>query len=324
MRFFLRYLRSRRYAVLIFLACGGILCASFALYRLPLRAVLYPLGLCALLGGIVLAADAVHTYRVERTIRRTRPVPEVLPCAALPEEAYRDAAVEAQKALNEAEARYHAELRDMLDYYTAWAHQVKTPIAAMKLSLDGEDSERSRRLGSELLRIEQYVEMALTFLRLEPEASDYVFRECALDEIVRSAARRFAGEFIQRRLRFVWEPTGKTVITDEKWLFFVHCQLLSNALKYTREGAVTVSMTDSATLCVADTGIGIAPEDLPRIFDKGYTGCNGRTDRSASGIGLYLCRRVCRNLKIDLRAESAVGEGTRIFLRFGRPAEEKA
>ena len=324
MRFFVRYLRSRWYAVLLFCACGAILCASFALYRLPLRAVLYPLALCALLGVIVLAIDAVRTYRLERTIRRTRPVPGSLRCATLREEAYRDAATEAQRATTEAEARSHAELRDMLDYYTAWAHQIKTPIAAMKLTLQEEDSGSSRRLSTELLRIEQYVEMALTFLRLEPDASDYVFRECALDEIVRSAARRFAGEFIQRRLRFVWEPTGRTVITDEKWLFFVLCQLLSNALKYTREGSVTVSMTDPATLCVADTGIGIAPEDLPRIFDKGYTGCNGRTDRSASGIGLYLCRRVCRNLKIDLRAESAVGAGTRIYLRFGRPTEEKA
>ena len=126
--------------------------------------------------------------------------------------------------------------------------------------------------------------------------------------------RRFAGEFITRKLKLCYEPLNAACVTDEKWLLFVVEQVLSNALKYTREGSITITMEHPKTLVIRDTGIGIAPEDLPRIFEKGYTGLNGRTDRKATGLGLYLCRRVCENLGIGLRAESTPGTGTTVFL----------
>ena len=125
--------------------------------------------------------------------------------------------------------------------------------------------------------------------------------------------KRFSAEFIGRKIRLDYEPADYTLVTDEKWLGFVLEQLLSNALKYTRAGSVRIFL-QNGTLCIADTGIGIAPEDLPRIFEKGYTGLNGRADRKATGLGLYLCRRVCENLGIGLRAESAPGTGTTVFL----------
>ena len=183
----------------------------------------------------------------------------------------------------------------------------------MELTLRQEDSPQARRLLGELSRIEQYVEMALTYLRLESAESDYVFRDCALDPIIRQSVKRFSAEFIGRKIRLDYEPADYTLVTDEKWLGFVLEQLLSNALKYTRTGSVRIFL-EHETLCIADTGIGIAPEDLPRIFEKGYTGLNGRTDRKATGLGLYLCRRVCENLGIGLRAESTPGTGTTVFL----------
>ena len=141
-----------------------------------------------------------------------------------------------------------------------------------------------------------------------------MLRTCYLDAIVRQAVRRFAGEFITRKLKLCYEPLNAACVTDEKWLLFVVEQVLSNALKYTREGSITITMEHPKTLVIRDTGIGIAPEDLPRIFEKGYTGLNGRTDRKATGLGLYLCRRVCENLGIGLRAESTPGTGTTVFL----------
>ena len=206
--------------------------------------------------------------------------------------------------------------QELVEYYTVWAHQIKTPIAAMRLRLQSEDSDSSRRLLTDLGRIEQYVEMVLTYLRLEGEGTDYVFREAKLDDIVRPALRRFAGEFIARRLTLDYTPTDVRVFTDEKWLSFVIEQVLSNALKYTPQGGVSVYVEEPKTLCIRDTGIGIAPEDLPRVFERGYTGLQGRADKRASGIGLYLCRRICRNLGHTITAESRPGEGTTVRIKL--------
>lgn len=186
----------------------------------------------------------------------------------------------------------------------------------MRLALQGEDTALFRRLLSDLSRTEQYVEMVMAFLRLEDAPGDYVFREVALDEVLRQALRRFSAEFIDRRLRLDYTPTELTVLTDEKWLCFVLEQLLSNALKYTREGSITVELAGERVLAIRDTGIGIAPEDLPRIFEKGYTGQNGRADKRASGLGLYLCSRICRNLGVGLTVKSTSGVGTTLLLDF--------
>lgn len=149
-------------------------------------------------------------------------------------------------------------------------------------------------------------------LRLDSESSDYVIREFELDPFIRRSVKKFAGEFISKRLSLELEPSGASVVSDEKWLAFVVEQVLSNSLKYTREGSVRIYLAEPKTLCIRDTGIGIAPEDLPRIFDKGYTGLNGRADLRASGLGLYLCRRVCRKLGHEISAVSAPGKGTEI------------
>ena len=206
----------------------------------------------------------------------------------------------------------HRRWSDMIDYYTVWVHQIKTPIASMRLTLQSSDSPQSRRLSSDLGRIEHYVEMALAYLRLDSESSDYVIREFELDPLIRRSVKKFAGDFISKRLSLELTPTETRVISDEKWLAFVIEQILLNSLKYTREGSVRIYMSEPKTLCVRDTGIGIAPEDLPRVFEKGYTGRNGRDDLRASGLGLYLCRRVCNNLGHGISAVSAPDRGTEI------------
>ena len=207
---------------------------------------------------------------------------------------------------------------EMYDYYARWVHQIKTPIAAMKLTLQGQDDSTARRLRAELGRVEQYVDMALTYLRLEEGGSDYVIRTCAVDDVVRAAVRRFAGEFIDRRIALDYTPVEWETVTDGKWLTFVVEQLLSNALKYTGQDGTVRIYREGDDLCIRDSGMGIAPEDLPRVFDMGYTGQNGRLDRRSSGIGLYLCRRICRNLRHEIRIESVPGVGTTVRLTLGR------
>ena len=137
-----------------------------------------------------------------------------------------------------------------------------------------------------------------------------------LDDAVRASVRRFAGEFIDRGLKLDFRPGGAQVLTDAKWLGFMLDQLISNALKYTPSGGVTIEMEGETTLAIRDSGIGISPQDLPRIFERGYTGRNGRADQRASGIGLYLCRRIADNLGHALYAESEPGRGTVMRIDF--------
>ena len=186
----------------------------------------------------------------------------------------------------------------------------------MRLELQSDDSDMSRSLSQELRHVEQYVEMAMTFLRLDAGTTDYAFAEFSVDDIVRQELRRFSCEFIGRKIALDYSPTELRVVTDEKWLGFVVGQLISNALKYTPRGKISVYIEKPDTLCIGDTGIGIDPGDLPRIFEKGYTGANGRCDRRATGLGLYLCRRACSNLGIDISAQSNPGEGTVMRLKL--------
>ena len=201
-------------------------------------------------------------------------------------------------------------------HYTVWAHQIKTPIAAMRLTLQNTDSSFSRKLSVELARVEQYVDMVLCYLRLDTDTRDYVIAVYDLDDILRQALRKFAGQFIGKKIHLDYQPLNAQVMTDEKWLLFVIEQILSNALKYTQQGCVSIYLESPKILCIRDTGMGIAAEDLPRIFEKGYTGYNGRTDKKASGLGLYLCARICRNLGHGISAESEPDKGTVIKLNL--------
>ena len=327
--FFRLYLRAQRRGMLFLGFCCLIFTVSFALYGLPLGAVLYPAALCAAAGGIILLLSLRKSRAVCQELSLMQPhpadLPDELPAAQSPQEQAYQALLLAlhtdrQKLKSDMNARYH----DMTEYYTVWAHQIKTPIAAIRLALQNEDTPLSRRLTGEVGRVEQYVQMALTYLRLGSDSSDYVIRSCALDDIVRPAVRRFAGEFIQRKIQLNYQMLNYTVITDEKWLGFVVEQVLSNALKYTPQSSVSIYMEPEGVLCIRDTGIGIAPEDLPRVFEKGYTGYNGRSHRKASGLGLYLCREILTRLGHSVSAESQVDHGTtiRIDLRQHKTIQE--
>lgn len=319
MRLFFSYLKAHRKIIAVFLGFCLIFYGVFALYELPAAAVGYASAVCAFFGSIAALSDYIAFYkrhkRLKALIREITVTADHLPAPRGPlEEDYQDGVrtlcADKLRLSDQMSGRY----TDLVEYYTVWAHQIKTPIAAMRLLLqnEGGDTAQNRELSEELQRIEQYVEMVLCYLRLDADTTDYVIREYDLDGIIRQAVRGYASQFIRKKIRLEYRPVSCRVLTDEKWLLFVVEQVLSNALKYTRFGTISITLEEPKTLCIRDTGIGIAPEDLPRIFEKGYTGFNGRSDKKASGIGLYLCRRICGKLGHRITAVSAVGGGTAV------------
>lgn len=310
MKLFASYLKYRAKLVAACLVVGGIFASSYLLFEMPVIAVLYPLILTLIAGIIAMVIDFILFVRRHESIL-SEELPE--PANKL-EEDYQLIIEKLNEEARFAEKSSSEKYNDMIEYYTVWAHQIKTPIAAMRLSLQSEDSEKARRLMGELNRIESYVEMVLTFLRLDSQSTDYLIKEYDLDAIIKPAIRKFSSDFINKKLKLIYEPVDYKVITDSKWLSFIIEQIISNAVKYTQEGSVRIYMDEPGILCIEDTGIGIVKEDLPRIFDNGYTGFNGREDKRASGIGLYLCRRISNNLGHKINAESEAGSGTRMIL----------
>lgn len=201
------YLRQLRRTLLAFFLFGGIFAAAFALYRLPLRAVAYPFVLCAAAGAVLLALDYRRVLRQHRQLELLRQLPEELadalpPADTVTEADYRSLVIllaESRRAIRTQEEQRYG---DMVDYYTMWAHQIKTPIASMRLTLQNEDSDLARSLSGDLMRVEQYVEMVMVFLRLGSTTTDYVIRAHSLDDIVRPAVRKFAGVLCLLRTTF--------------------------------------------------------------------------------------------------------------------------
>lgn len=327
MKFLFSYLKQRKNSIIVFALFSGVFLFSFLLYHIPTGAVVYPAVLCAFFGAVLIFLDYRKIKNKHKLLselcRYTEDITEHFPAAVTIDDADYQKII---RLLDDEEKQRNTEMHirfsDMVDYYTLWAHQIKTPIAAMKLNLQNDDSELAGIISEDLFRIEQYVEMVLVFLRLDSDYTDYVIKEYPLDAIVKSAVKKLASQFIRRKITLVYEPLEAKILTDEKWLSFVIEQVLSNALKYTKSGEISITLETPETLCIKDTGIGIAPEDLPRIFEKGFTGYNGREDKKASGIGLYLCQRICRNLGYTISAYSSLGEGTEIRIDLSRESIE--
>lgn len=320
------FVRERIWAVALLAICAVIFAVVLYLYRMPVEAVGYAAALCA---SVLLLWAVIRFILWRRRVIRLEEMQgrAALTLDQLPEpegleaEAYQELLRELDELRRQVSSDADAREREAVDYYTMWVHQIKTPIAAMGLLLQGDDTERGRELRSELFRIEQYVELVLSYLRLGSDSSDYMIREQELDAILRQAVRKYAPLFIRGKVSLELSPTGLRVLTDEKWLQLVVEQVLSNAVKYAPGGQVRIYARDTR-LIVEDTGVGIAREDLPRIFERGFTGCNGRMDKRATGIGLYLCREICRRLGHTITAESEVGRGTRIIIGLDRPILE--
>lgn len=310
MKHFGGYLRSRLGTIILCVCLFGVFAAADLLFEVETIVLWYPLILGAVLLLVVVAVDYVMFLKKHKELSYGElPTPK-----SLIEEDYQSIIAKLKEEADMRASSASQDYNNMIEYYTVWAHQIKTPIAAMRLNLQSEDSESARKLMGDLNRIESYVEMVLTFLRLDSDSTDYVIKEHDLDEIIKSSVRKFSREFILKKLTLNYEPVKCKCITDEKWLEFIIEQVISNAVKYTSEGGVRIYMDEPGLLVIEDTGIGISAEDLPRIFENGYTGFNGREDKRASGIGLYLCKRIADNLGHKITAESTPGVGTKMII----------
>lgn len=316
MKLLCSYLRRQIKLILLLLLFVILFAIVFSLYNLPVEAVAYASILCLTAGLLFFAVGYGRYVRRHRQLQRLlQTVEETVlqlpsPMSKLEEDyqaLLRAVCADRTRITAEHEAAY----QDMTNYYTLWAHQIKTPIAAMYLLLQEEVPDRDT-LSAELLKIEEYVEMVLSYLRLGSDSTDYLLRHCDLDEIVRATVRKYAKLFILKQITLTFDETHRTVLTDEKWLSFSIGQLLSNALKYTPEQGAIHIYGEQEALIIADNGIGIRAEDLPRVFEKGFTGYNGRETKKSTGIGLYLCHRILSKLGHDISITSQPGQGTQV------------
>ena len=220
---------------------------------------------------------------------------------------------------------------EMQNFYTVWTHQIKIPISVIKLL----EAELPKNLGTqvqeEIFRIEGYVDLLLNYMRLNSKSSDYLFREYSLDMLIKTSIRKYSHIFIKKKLTLDYEAPDISIVSDEKWFCFMFEQLLSNALKYTNKGGISIGIKDKKkdenftkndlhkgryAVFIKDSGIGIAAEDLPRIQEFGYTGANGRLYSKSTGIGLALCKKISQALSIELEIKSELNKGTVLMLHI--------
>lgn len=242
----------------------------------------------------------------------------------LPYNSNKDCALEKIKDQDKLIKTYKKEIlsntNNLKDYITRWTHQIKSPIFALNLLLDDKDID-SEACKVELFEIEEYVQNILGFIRMDSDTTDYAFSLVDVDKEIKSSIKKYARLFIYKNNHVSFKRTSIKILSDAKWFRFILDQILSNANKYTKNGMIKIYM-DKKNLIIEDEGIGIKEEDLPRIFDKGYTGFNGRLDKKATGIGLSLVKNICKSLRMEVKAESYINVGTKIILDLSKIIEE--
>lgn len=326
------FLKIRKVLIIIFTGIVVIFGILFYLYDIPFDAIIYGCELSFVWSAVCLLIDFYKYYKRHKLLHINREqffddaeqLPEYMDII---EYDYQELAKELYQAKQELISKNRIAKKELLDYYGMWVHQIKTPIAALDILLQNtermlyqlDEKEMMQKAISvsdmkmELFKIEQYVEMALNYLRVEDISSDLVFKKHELDDMVRQVIRKYAKIFISKKIKIDFKPTKACIVTDEKWFIFVLEQIISNALKYTKQGQISIYMKEKS-LVIEDTGIEIPAEDLPRIFEKGFTGYNGRENKKSTGIGLYLCKNIMDKLQWNITVDSEVGSGTKIYL----------
>ena len=311
--FFLKHhLYSRRFILLLLLIVFSIM-GMFAFIFEDGRSLLeYQLLLAFLLANFFLGMDLASAYKEYRNqlfyaSGRPQTALEVLlfEKLALLEMDKKNRAIEEREKLN-----------DLMDYYTLWAHQIKTPIAASSLLIgEIEDKKVKNQLEQELFKIESYVNIVLQYLRLESFHEDLVLKKENVEDLVKEIVKKYAIFFIQKGLSLHLHDLDRTIITDRKWFVVILEQVLSNSLKYTSQGGIEIYFQEDA-LYIKDSGLGIQDADLLRVFERGFSGYNGRLTQQSSGLGLYLSKKIADELGHQISIASQVGQGTTVMISF--------
>ncbi len=316
------YIKDRKSYIILFILTVSIFTITCSLYQMEnLIKLLYASLLCLFIWSCFGAFDYLKYYRTRANLNLAANNLDGINELVLDSEsnisiteleaAYEEIIGLLSEKMHQMQEETVLRTSERNDYYLMWAHQIKTPIAAMKLLLN--DREDKYPLLEELFKIEQYVEMVLHYLRLESMSSDMVLKEYDLYQLVRQAVKKHSILFINSGLSLQLSEFDRLIVTDEKWFSLVLDQVLSNALKYTRRGSISIYMEGTA-LVIEDTGIGIRQEDLPRVFERGFTGYNGRMDKKSTGIGLYISKLVMDKLVHGITIKSQEKEGTKVYL----------
>jgi len=311
--FFLKsYLYSRRFFLaLLILLLGFILLFAFVFdtYRSLLE---YVALLLAFLSFLFIGADAWTAFKSYHSQKLQASAQAQTPLEKLLQERVEELEYEQKNQLLVEQEKYN----DLLDYYTLWVHQVKTPIAASSLLIgDLKDKETKSQLEQELFKIESYVHLVLQYLRLESFHDDLVLKQENLADLVREVVKKYALFFIQQGLSLNLHDLDHTIVTDKKWFLVILEQVLSNSLKYTKEGSIEIYFHEDR-LYIKDTGLGIQNADLLRVFERGFSGYNGRLTQQSSGLGLYLSKKIADQLGHKIAIDSQVGQGTTVSIAF--------
>ncbi|WP_414053071.1 sensor histidine kinase [Macrococcus animalis] len=290
---FLKTIQREVYFVLL-------ICALFffimLMYNVPLQAYLLGIGIVTFILAIYWSIRYL-SYKKERTII----------------EKNEDLRIENHRLRNDF-INYQSEVES---YFLMWVHQIKTPITASKLLLEEPDDYVVDNVRNEILQIDNYTNLALNYLKLMNQKTDMVFMEVSVDELIRPLIKRYAIQFIHHQTKLHYEKSEAVILTDAKWSSIMIEQILNNALKYARGKDVWIAYDETTkTLSIRDNGMGINASDLPKIFDQGFSGYNGRLNEKSSGIGLYIVRTIAKRLGHKVNVTSTLNEGSNFTIQF--------
>lgn len=228
---------------------------------------------------------------------------------------------ELSKSMHENVKHYRTEQEEYREYIEMWIHEIKTPIASSRLVIENNYNDVTRKIDYQIDRIDNFIEQVLYYTRSDEVSKDYIIKELELDSIVKKVVKKNYRDFISKKIKLEIEEIKETIYSDSKWVEFIVNQILVNSVKYTKEkeGVIKISANsqgNSVVLIIEDNGVGIIERDLDRIFEKGFTGENGRRFGKSTGIGLYLCKRLCDKLGLGLKLESKLNKGTKVRIIF--------
>ena len=208
---------------------------------------------------------------------------------------------------------------DVESYFLTWVHQIKTPITASQLLFERNEENLLNRVRQEIVQIDNYTSLALSYLKLLNEESDMTISEVEINELIRPLIMKYRIQFIEQHTRIHYEKCEDKVLTDAQWASIMIEQILNNALKYARGKDIWIEFDASEqSLIIKDNGVGISKADIPKIFDKGYSGYNGRLNEESSGIGLFIVKHISNHLNHEVDVDSKLNEGTTFKIHFPR------
>ena len=318
----LKYIRLRYRMFVTYLFVSMMYFFIYILYHLPISYALYAFEITSFLGFFIVIIDFITVVKKHNELCKFIHAVEInnikqISTDGMIEEDYQNLFLALKEQLQNDIQKLEEKEKNQVDYLTMWTHQIKTPVAAMRLVLSNmQAGQEKSNLETELFRVEEYINMVLQYIRIDSMYSDLVLKQYNLYSIVRQVVKKYSIVFIHKHISLDMKPFEQMITTDEKWVTFVIEQILSNALKYTNQGCIRIYQESDKVLVIEDTGIGIRPEDISRVFERGYTGYNGRVDKKSTGIGMYLCKTILDHLGHTIYIESTVGKGTKVEINF--------